>query len=455
MGQQYAVAEPGRLLAGRYRLEVLLGRGAMGEVWRAHHVGLGAPCAVKVIDQKHFDPAGIDGNELVTRFFHEAHAAAALRSPHVVQILDHGFDGLPYIAMELLEGETLEERLEREPVLPGWQTAEIITHVARAVGKAHEAGIIHRDLKPGNVFLVRNDDEEMAKVLDFGIAKVSSLAMTSGLSTREGSIVGTPCYMSPEQAQGKPIDHRADLWSMAIIAFECLCGQRPFDGTALGDLVLQICAHPMPVPSQVASVPKEFDAWFARAAHRNPDKRFQSARELASALQMILAPETVSMRARTKDLDSGTFARTGPLSRPTPNPISARGTAVTRGVELTHRGVVSAIRPPNKNTSVIVGAVLGVAVASGLAAVIIKAFFPKRPPDVALAASDPPTSAAPPTSASLLVTPGPSAVVAPITSASASATNAVSATTKRPPPPPPHATATATSVKRPKDRVGF
>src|SRR5688572_9467816 len=153
----------GQVLAGRYRLVAPLGRGAMGEVWKAEHVSLGAPVAIKDIVDAGFDEANPLREELVTRFFREARAAAGLRSPHVVQILDHGVDGgIPYIAMELLEGETLEERVDRIGILPLPQTTEFIAHICRAISKAHEAGIVHRDLKPGNVFLVRNDDEEIA-----------------------------------------------------------------------------------------------------------------------------------------------------------------------------------------------------------------------------------------------------------------------------------------------------
>lgn len=291
---------PGAIIAGKYRLVSQLGKGAMGEVWRAEHTTLGAAVAIKLIDIELLGPGNLNNSEVVQRFFREAKAAAALRSPHVVQILDHGYDGrLPYIAMEMLEGETLEDRLERVHVLPPLMTATIITHVARAIGKAHEAGIVHRDLKPGNVFLVKNDDDEIAKVLDFGIAKATTgaLGAEGGVATRTGSVVGTPCYMSPEQALGnKSIDHRADLWSLGVIAFECICGVRPFDSEALGDLIVQICARPLPIPSQVVAasgvpIPDGFDAWFAKACNREPPERFQSARELAESLRFLLSPE--------------------------------------------------------------------------------------------------------------------------------------------------------------------
>jgi serine/threonine-protein kinase len=328
----------------------------MGEVWQAEHVALRTPVAVKMIVDAGFDEANPLREELVARFFREAQAAAALRSPHVVQILDHGVDGVPYIAMELLEGETLEQRLNRTITLPHHQTAEIITHVSRAISKAHEVGIVHRDLKPGNVFIVRNDDEEIAKVLDFGIAKITPVAgLEDGgnLSTRTGSVVGTPCYMSPEQALGaKNIDYRSDLWSLAVIAYECVVGQRPFDSDALGDLIVAICARPIPVPSKIARVPEGFDAWWAKASCREVEGRFQSAKELAEALRVVLAPESISYRARLTQPSAPHIRITAPP--PESGQLEAKSTpdalAKTYNQAATHAGVVSAISRPTQRS---------------------------------------------------------------------------------------------------------
>ncbi|MFI5309394.1 MAG: serine/threonine-protein kinase [Polyangiales bacterium] len=281
-----STAAPPEVIAGRYRIEAKLGQGGMGSVWRAQHLTLRSPVAIKLID-----PALAQSEDSVARFLREAQAAASLRSPHVVQILDHGVDqGVPYIAMELLEGESLADRLLRTTKLSPADTARIMTHVARAMGRAHEAGIVHRDLKPDNVFLVRNDDEEIAKVLDFGIAKATTKSFDVTTGTRTGAMLGTPYYMSPEQVEGsKAIDHRTDLWAMAVIAFECLTGVRPFESDTLGALLLQICTKPILVPSEHAAVPPGFDAWFARATQRVPAERFQSAREMVDALRVALA----------------------------------------------------------------------------------------------------------------------------------------------------------------------
>jgi len=279
-------SQAGRVLGGRFRLESLLGEGGFGTIWRAEQLVLGAPVAVKLIDLSIARQAGA-----LERFLREAQAAATLRSPHVVQIIDYGVEGdQPYIAMELLEGETLAQRLHRVGRLAPSEALRIVTHVARAVSRAHESNIVHRDLKPENVFLVCNEDDEVGKVLDFGVAKMKSpVVVDESTRTRTGSLIGTPHYMSPEQVQGnKTVDFRSDIWALGVIAFEMFTGQRPFTGNALGDLVLQICVRDIVKPSQLAPVPVGFDEWFANATDRDPDKRFQSARELAQSLREIV-----------------------------------------------------------------------------------------------------------------------------------------------------------------------
>jgi len=256
----------------------------MGSVWLAHHLTLNSPVAIKLID-----PEIALESAVLERFMREAQAAAALRSPHVVQTLDYGLHGrIPYIAMELLEGESLSQRLARVRCLSPADTAKVLTHIARAVGKAHDLGIVHRDLKPDNVFLVKNDDEEIAKVLDFGIAKLTHSSLDAASQTQTGAILGTPYYMSPEQAEGaKTIDPRSDVWAMGVIAFECLLGERPFRGNSIGDLVLRICTKPMPTPSSIGPVPVGFDAWFAKACARDPQRRFATVRDLAESFRSL------------------------------------------------------------------------------------------------------------------------------------------------------------------------
>jgi serine/threonine-protein kinase len=270
------------VIADRFRLTRLLGQGGMGSVWLATHLALDIPCAVKFIEG---EIAQLP--EAQARFEREAKAAAQLRSPHVVQILDHGvFQGTPYIAMELLDGEDFGKRLQRVGRMPPNDVLRIVGQVCRALTKAHSVGIVHRDLKPDNIFLVPDDDREIAKVLDFGIAKATGSVGIDGSNTKTGAMLGTPYYMSPEQAQGiKAVDARSDLWSLAVIVFQALTGKLPFESEALGDLLVRIIVAPVPMPSQFASdLPQSFDRWWEKASQRDPAGRFQSAREFGDAL---------------------------------------------------------------------------------------------------------------------------------------------------------------------------
>ena len=278
----------GSTVAGKYRLERLIGRGGMGSVWAARHLQLDTLVAVKFIDSVS------DTKDARVRFEREARAAAQLRSPHVVQILDHGIDDdeRPYIAMELLEGEDLGERLRRTPRLSLQATATIVTQAAKALRRAHDGGVIHRDLKPGNIFLARFDDDEVVKLLDFGVAKLRYNELAPGVQmTQTGVIFGSPSYMSPEQARGnRVIDHRTDLWSLAVIVFRCITGSKPFEAGSIGDLVIKLCIDPLPMPTKIATdLPPEMDRFFERAFARDPDQRFQSAAALALDFEAIVA----------------------------------------------------------------------------------------------------------------------------------------------------------------------
>ncbi len=272
------------VLAGRYRLERQLGKGGMGSVWLAEHLALRSWVAVKLMD-----PAIAATPEGAERFRREAQAAASLRSAHVVQVLDYGLhETTPFLVMELLQGESLAGCLERERRLTPERTLAIITQVARALGRAHAAGIVHRDLKPDNVFLVREDDQELVKILDFGIAKTPQ-SQFGGMETRTGVTMGTPYYMSPEQVEGKrAVDFRTDLWAMAVITCECMTGIRPFDGSTFGELLLNICARPIAPPSSQGLQLRGFDEWFAKATSRDSEQRFASAQDLANALRDVV-----------------------------------------------------------------------------------------------------------------------------------------------------------------------
>lgn len=280
-------------MAGKYRLIAEIGRGGMGSVWRAEHLAWKAPVAIKIMTREVTErPDGL------MRFEREVRLAAGLRSPHVVQVLDHGIDqatGTPFIAMELLEGESLARRLKRVTRLSPPETFRIISHLVRALSRAHAAGIVHRDLKPDNVFLVQNEEESLAKVLDFGVAKWTSTALPESGLTRPGAVLGTPFYMSPEQIQGSEVDHRADLWSLTAITCECLTGRRPFEANDFAQLAVMLLGNTgRPLPSSLGPVPAGFDAWFLRATAPGISQRFQTARDMAQALAPICGVSSAS-----------------------------------------------------------------------------------------------------------------------------------------------------------------
>ncbi len=365
-------------IAGRYRLISKIGEGGMGSVWRAEHLTLGSDVAIKLIE-----PTYAENQEIRARFMREAQAAAQLRSPHVVQIFDYGVDGeTPFIAMELMEGESLADRLRERARLSPAETSRIVTEVARALGKAHEAGIIHRDLKPDNIFLVKNDDAEIAKVLDFGIAKKTSFGAEGAGMTSTGAVLGTPYYMSPEQAEGlKDLDHRTDIWSLAVIAYECILGVRPFGGETLGGVFLSICTRPKPVPSLVATVPTGFDVWFEKGTARLLADRFATAREAALALREICEPgRTTSSESRElAERPVGSHEKTIASSSPgsTEESLAQSSTNVAPIPALPEFDFKQGKGPPGLNPPALNPPALGLSTA-GVGAVSVPAVIPTK-----------------------------------------------------------------------------
>ncbi len=233
-----------QVIAGKHRLLELLGKGGMGSVWRAGPVELG----IMSVAVKLMLPEFAAHPEALARFKREAEALTLLRSPHLVPVCDFGVDaGTPYIVMELLRGGgVLSDRLARVGRLSLGETAALLAQVARGVGKAHDAGIVHRGLKPANLYLEPDDDREVVKVFDFGIAKrMDGFGLsTIGLRTQSGAVPGTPFYMSREQATAnREIDRRTDTWSSGIIAFECVTGSPPPERENIGALAVPIWAE--------------------------------------------------------------------------------------------------------------------------------------------------------------------------------------------------------------------
>jgi serine/threonine protein kinase len=348
-----APALVGSVIAGKYRVLRLIGSGGMGTVWEGVHITLATRVAIKCIK-----PQFAAQPEARARFEIEARAAAKLRTKHAVTVYDYGVrdDGLPYIVMEYLEGESLSEAIIQRRSLPPREVAQIIAQAARALSKAHAAGIVHRDLKPDNIFLATSDEPSeglpyVVKLVDFGIAKIfeeTPLGTSPmGGPTREGTVIGTPNFMAPEQltAGGAP-GPTTDLWSLGACTFAALTGRLPFEGDVIGDIVLRVCAAPMPIPSKVASVPPGFDAWFARACSRDPTRRFQSAEELAQALAGVCGVGRI--RLATLDEDQIQYVMRSPAPA--------------------HSSVGFTVPPPSMSarSALLAGLVLGVAMMVGI-----------------------------------------------------------------------------------------
>jgi serine/threonine protein kinase len=297
----------GTVLLGKYRITREIGRGGMAAVYEAEQISLGKKVALKVL------AAELSASAIVIkRFIREAQAAASVRSPYIVDIYDAGHleDNRPFIAMEMLEGETLYDRMTRVRLIDPQTTVRIIAHCAKGLMKAHAVGIVHRDLKPENIFIVKTEDgEETSKILDFGLAKFYAPMKPDekvARLTREGAVFGTPAYMSPEQVKGQgSVDHRADLWALGCMTFECLTG-RPVWNTDQGVAMTfaSIAAAQLPVPSKLRpELPVAFDEWFKKALERDPNRRFQTAKELAEALGKALGSGPISMLS-SGDLES-------------------------------------------------------------------------------------------------------------------------------------------------------
>jgi serine/threonine-protein kinase len=281
------VSEQARVIAGRYQLESLIGEGGMASVWRARDLTLERPVAVKLL----FARDERDKQRLVQQFVREARIAASVHHRNVIHIVDFGTteEQQPFMVMELLEGETLGHRMHREPRLTLGEIVHVALLTLRGLSAVHDAGIIHRDLKPDNVFLTRDRGGALfPKILDFGISR--SIEPRSGrrsaLTTRDGMIVGTPEYMSPEQARGvRSIDRRSDLYSMGCILYEELTGELPFSSENVGDLIIQIVtSSASPVHELNPDVPRALSDLVAKAMARNPADRFQDADEMQNAL---------------------------------------------------------------------------------------------------------------------------------------------------------------------------
>jgi serine/threonine-protein kinase len=352
---------------GNYRVLSLLGEGGMGAVYLAEHPGIGRRVAVKVLHKQ------FSGDEqLLGRLLNEARAANAIRHPNIIEILDSGMrqDGVPYLVMELLEGESLGQRLRATGRLPIRDAIEFTLQVSSALGAAHKKGIVHRDLKPDNLFIVgSNPDEsqrltpsgpvERMKVLDFGIAKLQMPQPGDSVKTRTGTLMGTPIYMSPEQCRGtKTVDHRSDVYSLGVIFYEMLVGQPPFVSDGFGELVnMHLNVPPQSPRSQRPEISEQLDGIVLKMLAKNPEDRYADMQSFTAALKLAQAgavvaasspdlsgpPASVAMPERAAKPQVTTF-RTGmgevsDVQETLPGGSGKRGKVIAAGVAVAVLGV--------------------------------------------------------------------------------------------------------------------
>jgi serine/threonine protein kinase len=323
----------GAVVAERYLLRERIGQGGSGTIYRADHVALRRKVAVKILHHE------LSRDDLaVERFRREATTVSEIDNEHIALVLDFGRapDGRPFLAMELLEGETLQAALHREGTLPVDQALDVLTQVGEALMEAHGMGYVHRDLRPGNIFLTRRKGKSFVKILDFGLAKLIEGDGESAASTM-GMTFGDPCYMSPEQARGEGVDRRADIYALGVMAFEILTGQPPFIGDRVFDVLTQHIESTPATPSALRSeIPEWLDAVVLRALAKQPDERFITVYRFIEALRegqvsgAVMSDEAaLSMPAieppppapRRKGSDTGVIVHpAGASSSPPPSP---------------------------------------------------------------------------------------------------------------------------------------
>ncbi|HJX55193.1 MAG TPA: serine/threonine-protein kinase [Polyangia bacterium] len=350
---------------GNYRATALLGEGGMGAVYLAEHPSIGRQVAIKVLRSE----LGHD-EQALARFINEARAANSICHPNIIEILDSGIteNGISYLVMELLRGESLTSRIRRRGRLPADEAVALVAQTASALGAAHAKGIVHRDLKPDNLFVVPDESKpgsEHIKVLDFGIAKLQTGGPGASVKTRTGALMGTPVYMSPEQCLGtKEVDWRSDIYSLGAILYELLTGRPPFISEGFGALLNMHLNQPPRPPRQIEpTIPPGLELAVLKMLAKKPEDRFQSMAEvqsaLAAAIGIMPAPFALSQSAVDvqKALQATVSAATGPGLDPEQTTLSN-----TAGERLASAG--STVRPGSGYLKIVVAVAAAVVVAA-------------------------------------------------------------------------------------------
>jgi serine/threonine-protein kinase len=323
----------GQVVDGKYRIERVLGKGAMGLVVAARHLKLGERVALKFLF-----PEMLGNRDAVARFAREATAMARIKSEYVARVFDVGTlpTGAPYMVMEFLEGADLAARLRTEGALPVEQAAEFVIHACSALAEAHGRGIIHRDVKPANLFCVLGMDGQYAiKVLDFGISKANAFHGSGASMTRSSAIIGSPLYMSPEQmTSARDVDFRTDIWALGVVLYELLTGRVPFEGETLGELAVKAATvPPAPIHALRPDAPPGLQAVVFKCLEKERDDRYRDVGELANALAYYAPPraqvqvERIAGILRASSLDAPGVAATALSSSAAENAFAARDEA--------------------------------------------------------------------------------------------------------------------------------
>jgi serine/threonine protein kinase len=343
----------GKTLAGKYRVEKVLGQGGMGVVVGARHLGLDEPVAVKLLR-----PGLIEVEGMVTRFLREARAASKIKSPHVVRVTDVDTldDGAPYMVMELLDGVDFAVLRRQEGQLPPGQAVRYLLEACDAIAEAHELGIVHRDLKPSNLFLHRGrEGRRVVKVLDFGISKLESPGEQD--STKKGEMMGSPKYMSPEQMLSMhDVDARSDIWSLGAILYELVTGRAPFVADTTPRICAQVLNNDPDLPSALRpEIPIALEMAILRCLEKKPERRFASVAQLVAALEPLADVPT-----------------SGPTSRAAPDPAALQpppGEAVTAVTDDTKTRIALPVKKRPRRGRVAAAVLAGIALLGGLGAI--------------------------------------------------------------------------------------